>query len=41
MFICNSCLFVADINFFSIYKHQDLKQSDFLPAMMIVEFWGL
>lgn len=35
MFICNTCLQVADNNLFSIYKHQNLKLSDFLSAVII------
>lgn len=41
MFVCNTCLLVADINFFSIYKHEILKLSDFLPAVIILEVQGL
>lgn len=37
MFICNTCLLVVDINLFSIYKQQNLKLSDFLPAVIILE----
>lgn len=37
VFIGNTCLQVADINLFSIYKHWNLKLSDFLPAVIILE----
>lgn len=35
MFFCNTHLLVVDINLFSIYKHQNLKPSDLLPAVII------